>query len=86
MEVIHKYTLNQAPGRTRLKMPAGAKVLTFQMQDGKIVGWFELWPQIPNQDAWFETVPTGGEVPEDGAYVATVQDGTLVWHIYRLAP
>lgn len=86
MRTIHKHTLGLRAEPQRLKMPAGAKCLTFQMQHGVITGWFEVDDEIPNRDHWFKVVGTGHDVTyDDSEYIATVQDGAFVWHIYGLA-
>ncbi len=87
MRTIFKYTLDYGIGKsTRLMVPVGAKVLTFQMQGDNIVGWFEVFSKAKMHEVEFGIIGTGHEIPDFATYVATVQDGPFVWHIYRLTP
>ncbi len=86
MHTIYRHLIGSRPAISRLLLPEGFKILSFQMQDRAIAGWFEVNTAAPLTDVWFENVGTGDLAPKDGTYVATVQDGMYVWHVYRLAP
>ena len=84
MKTIYKWSLT--PGSTDLHMPAGAKVLTVQMQGDQP----QLWAMVDSsQLKWwrtFEIYGTGQPMPENpGEYVATFQmeHGALVQHVFE---
>ena len=85
MRTIHKHLIGSGPSISRILVHEGFKILSFQMQDRAVTGWFEVDTEAFLTVVWFENVATGGVVPSDGTYVATVQDGMYVWHIYRLS-
>lgn len=66
-------------------MPEGAHVLTAQMQGGDLVLWAIVQPDKPMEHRKFEVFGTGEpmELPAESPYVATVQDGPLVWHVFE---
>jgi hypothetical protein len=70
--------------RVTVPMPQGAKVLTAQSQRGELCLWAEVDPNAPPVDRCFRIVGTGHRFDPDGLrYVATVQSGLLVWHVYE---
>ena len=84
MKRIFKWALT--PGSTGLHMPAGAKVLTVQMQGNEPQLWALVDPEQPNERRTFEIHGTGHSVPENpGEYLATFQmdGGSLVWHVFE---
>ena len=85
MTTIYKYRLE--PGRTELRMPEGAQVLTVQMQHGVACMWAKINPEMSQEDRTFEVYGTGHELPDDPRllYVASFQmeDGALVWHVFE---
>ena len=88
MKVIWKAVLvkSEDSNTARAHMDINAKVLCAQMQNGQRTVWFESEAAPLNTaDREFYILPTGmGEVPEDGRYIGTVQDGGgYVWHIYE---
>jgi hypothetical protein len=74
-------------------IPRGGKILSLQVQQGKevladtICLWAEVNPALPIQERVFELFGTGHDIPEDFQvhrnYIATVQVGEFVWHIYE---
>jgi hypothetical protein len=84
MATIYKYQLE--PGRTELRMPEGAQVLTVQMQHGEVCMWAKVDPGAPQEDRAFEVYGTGHQMPDEPrlVYVATFQmeGGALVWHVF----
>jgi hypothetical protein len=84
MTTIYKWTLT--PGSTGLHMPAGAKVLTVQMQGDQPQLWALVDPEQPKEWRTFEIHGTGHPMPTNpGEYVATFQmhGGALVWHVFE---
>ena len=85
MATIYKWTLT--PGGTELEMPAGAQVLTVQMQGGQPQLWAKVDPTQPKVWRAFEIYGTGHPMPDDPrlVYVATFQigDGALVMHVFE---
>jgi hypothetical protein len=74
--------------RPRLWMPKGAKVLTFQVQGGKLCVWAEVDTEATTETRYFAVHGTGMEMPNGTAdsdvYVGTVQISGFVWHLYEL--
>lgn len=93
-EVIHKYTFEPLQEVTRIKMPAGARVLTCQNQHGKICLWAQVNPDesLEKVERIFIIVGTGRAVKQPEThrmnYIATVQlrGGAFVAHIYEAVP
>lgn len=84
MTTIYKWTLT--PGSTDLHMPAGARVLTVQMQGDQPQLWALVEPEQPKEWRTFEIYGTGNPMPANpGEYVATFQmdGGSLVWHVFE---
>lgn len=81
--VIYKYPLSL--GITIVGMPEGAQILTAQMQNGFLQLWAMVQPDKPLEQRRFEVFGTGEpiELPAESPYVATVQDGPLVWHVFE---
>lgn len=80
---IWKYDLPLSPRQIVVGMPAGAKILSAQNQDGAIQLWAMVDPLAGAQERRFQIVGTGGEAPR-GSYLATVQQGSFVWHIFEM--
>ncbi len=79
MRTIHKYLLAET-----IEMPAGASVLTVQMQNDQPYIWAEVDTDRPMETRHFEIVGTGHAISSLSIdYVGTVQAGPLVWHIYQ---
>jgi triacylglycerol esterase/lipase EstA (alpha/beta hydrolase family) len=64
----------------------GAVIRAVGMQGGEIYAWAETPVQAnPLTDTrTFRVVPTGGDLPDPGAFVGTVFDGPFVWHVYEM--
>ena len=87
MKKIYKYSI--LPLKTTLSIPAGAKILSMQLQNALPVIWVEanIDVSIPNEDRYFKVLGTGFEVDENcKAFIGTFQmlDGTFVGHLYEL--
>jgi hypothetical protein len=81
--VVYKYPLTLV-GNQDVSMPVGAKILTAQEQDGCICLWAEC-PQVENVELReIIIVGTGHDyLPSELQYIATVQIGAFVWHVYE---
>lgn len=83
MSTIYKYPL-PAVGRNHLNMPAGAKLLTVQLQHGVPTVWAVVSDE-PIESRVIDLRMTGETLPPDpGEYIATVQmqDGNFVLHAF----
>ena len=90
MKAIHKHPL-VCPGRTSVMMPAGVEILSVQMQPSQgVMVWYQFTTGAagaagaPGVQKHFVAVGTGQEFHLMAArYLATVQEGGLVWHIFE---
>jgi len=81
MTAIYKYPV----GDSAVSMPAGARLLTAQMQHGSLFVWAIVDPSAPRVLRCIRVYGTGHELPANpGAYLGTVQmhDGALVLHVF----
>ena len=88
---IWKYELT--PGRdTTLMMPRGARTLSAGVQGEALVIWAMVDPQATPEQRSFRVFPTGVTITEDdwqhgpSAFIATVQMGALVFHVFEYSP
>lgn len=83
---IYKYPLDLVDRQVR-SMPIGAEVLTAQVQRNEICLWAIVPPGQPNEERIFEIIGTGNPVVVDigveRRYIATVQQGEFVWHVFE---
>lgn len=81
MKSIWKYPFFGAPGDSIiLKMPKGAQIVRFDMQDSTPTVWALVDPHQPMADRRFRVVGTGWDFDEEVGYLGTVFDGPYVWH------
>lgn len=73
------------PSFYTVAMPRKAQILTAQIQDQRICLWILCDPRGPTEERCFLVAPTGVEV-EIYQYIATVQDGPFVWHVFETWP
>lgn len=84
---IWKWPL-EVTGTQTIQMPADAKVLAVQVQDGKPQAWVLVNECADFVERTFATYGTGHPVSSDpGKYVATYQlhDGEMVFHVFEQA-
>lgn len=83
--MIHKAELTHSA--TTLHLPAGAKVLSAQMQRGQPCIWylFDDAHVADKQQRTFEIHGTGQQVvgPQELIHVGTMLDGNYVWHVFE---
>jgi len=77
---IWKFNLS-VTDEQRFPMPRRAEILTAQQQSGWLCIWAKVDPKAPKVDRVIRIAGTGGPLC-DGKYVASVQQGALVWHIF----
>ena len=85
METVYKYDLEIVYEQT-VQMPAGAVVLTVQMQHDRPRIWVRCDPSKPTVDRKFYTHGTGHRIMDVTAqYVGTYQthNGALVLHVFE---
>jgi hypothetical protein len=79
MKKIFKY-----PVKHFVPMHQGAKILSCQDQDGVLTVWAKVDLDHPMVIRVFEVCGTGHEIiyDEDSIFVASVQQGPFVWHVF----
>lgn len=83
MKTIYKYRL-ETTGLQIVLMPAGAEILSAQLQDRAISFWAIVDSQAPLRQRCFEVLETGNSIPEGKrTYISTVQAGLWIWHIFE---
>lgn len=84
MRTIWKYEIPVADDFSLL-MPAGAEVLTVQVQNDKPMLWCIVDPDLPQDLRWFKMHGTGHPIEEVRDYIATFQmhGGALVLHVFN---
>lgn len=84
MRTIYRYEL-PVLGKNWVTLPGRYKVLDAQMQNGKPCVWCVVQTDSGSSPVCFWVVGTGFDLDEfevHGSYVATLQDGPYVWHVY----
>lgn len=86
---IWKYTLAEL-GRQYLQMPAGAQILTVQLQDDMVQLWAIVDPNAEKVERVIDIYGTGHQMPDvgPGEYLGTFQmhGGALVFHVFEALP
>ncbi len=81
----HKQTISARNGVQTLQIEAGSQILAVQNQAGAITLWYECMPGLEMVNRTFLVIGTGFPLPEgDRRYIATVQTGELVWHVWEV--
>lgn len=86
MRIIWKFPLKL--GSQPLKVPKGSRILTVQIQHGTLMLWALVDPQaiVPFRLDTIHVIGTGNDLPdvvEKFEYIATVQEGGFVWHVFK---
>ena len=79
--MIKKFTLNKH-GVTHIEANV-FEILSVQMQGDNLVVWINTSKASHLRSVTFLTAYTGEDAPQ-GYYIATVQDGNLVYHVYEV--
>lgn len=84
MKTIHKYSIEPGHRRT-ISLPEGAKVIFIGSQlAGLVHFWVELdLAEEQTHARTFVLWGTGASIPDHHHYVGSVQDHSLVWHLYE---
>lgn len=84
MLTIHKYTIEPVD-QIRVKMPAGAKILTVAGKSGEVFLWAQVDTERPMEARHFSVYGTGWEIDSEinEEYIGTVFVGALVFHVYE---
>lgn len=74
--------------RQEMMMPVGARVITAQIQAGKVTIWAEVNEQAKRRSRAFWIIGTGNPFPQEVAlvYIASVQMPPFMWHVYEEVP
>jgi hypothetical protein len=81
---IYKYPFNIGD-TVILRLPAGAEVIKWDVQNGVPYVWAKVNPDNPWQDQRFQLRGTGHPLGEVGKHLATFFHGPFVWHVFALA-
>ena len=82
MNVIYKYPLELVSNQL-IEGPSVFRPLDVQLQNETLCLWAEVDPESPPGLTAIRIVGTGSaEVEDPDEYIATVQQGPYVWHIY----
>lgn len=87
MKSVWQYGLAITRNEQHIPMPRGAKLLTFQLQNGMPYLWMEVDTDARREDRVFRMVGTGWDWSERDhgrmGYIGTVQIDGFVWHYYE---
>jgi len=79
---IYKYPVELLQEQ-KISLPIESKVRHFGTQDGSLMMWVELDPDLEHEIHTFYVVGTGQEIPEDAiTYHGTVYLNFYVRHLY----
>lgn len=86
MRKIFKYQL-KIKDEQAILMPKDAVIISAQFQSGALYLWAIVFPGNEKELRVFEIYGTGFDLPTTGmaarTHIATVQDGSFVWHIFE---
>lgn len=83
---IFKYAL-EIEDKQYIEMPKDCDILDAQFQGGTLCVWAMVEPENAMRRIQFRIYGTGHPLPDNfGTYVATVQQGHLVWHLFVIEP
>jgi hypothetical protein len=85
MKTIYKYKLNHI-SRQEIEIPTTARILSAGVQNGDLCVWAAINDEPETSPRFIYIFGTGHLMPEDGMdlrYIDTVQESTLVWHIFE---
>lgn len=88
MQTIHKYLLDKDLTIQTVPMPVGARIISSQMQSGRIFIWAIVGQPGPFEKRVFQVIYTGDWFREltggkERNYVATIVDD-IVYHVFEL--
>lgn len=77
---VWKFTFDR---NSLVSLPQGAKFLHAEYFGDRWTTWWLVDPQAEREPRRFGTVGTGWDI-ESGKYLATVRDGSLIWHLFEV--
>ncbi len=86
MQTIYKYPLILT-GKQAITMPYEAQILDVQMQNGVLCMWAMVDTVAKMNEVTIRIYGTGRPIENPRLrYLATVQDGECVWHVFEEIP
>jgi len=84
MKTIYKYEVPMGDVSS-IRMPQGATVLSFQMQNGTPFIWALINEDVPEAERQFVLVGTGHPIDDSWSlkFIGTTQQGPFVWHLFE---
>jgi hypothetical protein len=83
---IWKYPL-ELKDEQILQLPSRSKILTVQIQNGKLQLWALVNPELPKKQKYIYIYGTGHKISNANQleYISTIQikDGSLIFHIFE---
>ena len=85
MLTVWKYELPfPASNSVSILMPAGARILSLQLQGAKPMLWAQVDDTHLTNYRWFTCYGTGHRLlPSPGVYVGTFSRDGFIWHVYE---
>jgi len=83
MKRIYKYNIETTSRAQKLHLPVGYEILDIQMQNAEICLWARVDIEKPSQVLPIRVYATGEDVNERSIHLKTVQEGTLVLHVFE---
>ena len=82
--VIYKYPVSFLPGRQKIKLPEGAKILSVQVKDEEPWLWALVNSAAPMLETEIVCHLTGAHAPSEkfGQHIDTVQHRGFVFHYF----
>jgi len=81
MKVVWKYPL-EITDEQIVRLPVGVQILDVQQQGQGLMMWVLVDKLIEAENFTIFITETGHDVPRHRKYIATVQTGPLVWHVW----
>ncbi len=78
-------TIWKFPAGQTLRVPAGARWLSAQIQRGEVMAWAVVDPEAEAEEWRIHQHGTGSDAPSpDDVYLGTVQEfsWSLIWHVF----
>ena len=84
LQTIYKYALYDSV--TTLALPERAEVLTVQMQGSTPTMWVKVNPGALTEDRVFRICATGQKLLSNEMlkYIATIQNGPYIFHVFEV--
>lgn len=83
MMIVHKHFIPICDGVFSIVTFRGARILSAQLQDGQPQLWMLVDDAADRVERRIRIVGTGWRLSSDpGKHIDTIQDGSLVWHIF----